>query len=156
MLRELSFSEYAVSPADASSVLDARSYSTYRALLHYLYTDSISFSPLASTYYVAKDYAATNSLPFPYASRRAYLLALSPPSMPGIAASNDSNAVAPCSAKAIYRLSDKMGLVELKERAFEHIVSSLNAQNVSAVARVPPSRCSNLVVPRRALPCALH
>lgn len=114
-----------------SSLTRARSYSTYRALLHYLYTDSISFSPLASTYYVAKDYAANNSLPFPYASRRAYLLALSPPSMSGIAASNESNAVAPCSAKAIYRLSDKMGLVELKERAFEHIVSSLNAQNVS-------------------------
>ncbi|BGP22026.1 hypothetical protein Rt10032_c18g6015 [Rhodotorula toruloides] len=110
-------------------VTDA-AYSTYRALLHYLYTDSISFSPLASTYYVAKDYAATNSLPFPYASRRAYLLALSPPSMSGIASSNESNAVAPCSAKAIYRLSDKMGLVELKERAFEHIVSSLNAQNI--------------------------
>jgi len=36
----------------------------------------------------------------------------------------------PCSAKAIYRLADKIGLPELKERAFEHIVKNLTVQNV--------------------------
>jgi len=36
----------------------------------------------------------------------------------------------PCSAKAVYRLADKLGLVELKARAFEHITKSLTVENV--------------------------
>jgi len=103
-------------------------------LLNFLYTDSISFSPLASTYYVAKDQAAAHGLPFPYTSRRAYLAAQAPSlavDVPGaLGAGVKSAAVGPASAKAIYRLADKMGLAELKERAHDHIVSSLTAQNV--------------------------
>ncbi|BGP37063.1 hypothetical protein JCM10449v2_000967 [Rhodotorula kratochvilovae] len=116
-------------------VTDA-AYSTFRALLHFLYTDSISFSPLASTYYVAKDLAAAQGQPFPHASRRAYLAAQAPgaPAGPegpaGAGAAVKSAAVGPASAKAIYRLADKMGLAELKERAYEHVVSSLTAQNI--------------------------
>jgi len=37
----------------------------------------------------------------------------------------------PCSAKACYRLADKLGLNELKARAFQHIVKSLTVSNVS-------------------------
>ncbi|GAA5919549.1 hypothetical protein JCM1841_001004 [Sporobolomyces salmonicolor] len=107
-------------------VTDA-AYSTLRALLNYLYTDSISFSPLASTYYVAREHAAASGLPFPYASRKAYLLAHSPAHAPE---ASGKGKVGPCSAKAIYRLADKMGLSELKERAYEHIVQSLTAQNI--------------------------
>lgn len=36
----------------------------------------------------------------------------------------------PCSAKAIYRLADKLGLSELKKRAYDHIIKSLTIQNV--------------------------
>jgi len=36
----------------------------------------------------------------------------------------------PCSAKAVYRLADKLGLAELKSRAFEHITKSLTVENV--------------------------
>ncbi|GAA6001236.1 hypothetical protein JCM10207_007478 [Rhodosporidiobolus poonsookiae] len=113
-------------------VTDA-AYSTYRSLLNYLYTDAITFSPLASTYYVAKDHAATHGLPFPYPSRRAYLAAHSPQAQDDAGAGVGAGAggvVGACSSKAIYRLADKMGLTELKERAYEHIVKSLNAQNI--------------------------
>ncbi|KPV76758.1 uncharacterized protein RHOBADRAFT_51754 [Rhodotorula graminis WP1] len=118
-------------------VTDA-AYSTFRALLHFLYTDSISFSPLASTYYIAKDHASSSGLPFPYASRRAFLAAQAPSPSPSLAVdghaggagSVKSAQVGPASAKAIYRLADKMGLVELKERAYDHVVSSLTAQNI--------------------------
>ncbi|GAA5892243.1 hypothetical protein JCM8208_001491 [Rhodotorula glutinis] len=115
-------------------VTDA-AYSTFRALLHFLYTDSISFTPLASTYYVAKDHASSSGLPFPYPSRRAFLAAQAPSPSPslaidGHAGSVKSSQVGPASAKAIYRLADKMGLVELKERAYDHVVSSLTAQNI--------------------------
>ncbi|KDE03163.1 hypothetical protein MVLG_06320 [Microbotryum lychnidis-dioicae p1A1 Lamole] len=98
-------------------------YHSYRALLHYLYTDSITFAPLASTYHVARDVALAFDTPFPFSSRRAYLLANTPwPQSKGGAG--------PCSAKAMYRLADKLGLPELKERAYEHIVKSLTAQNI--------------------------
>ncbi|GAA5908157.1 hypothetical protein JCM6882_005959 [Rhodosporidiobolus microsporus] len=114
-------------------VTDA-AWSTYRSLLHYLYTDAITFSPLASTYYVARDRAASSSSPsaFPYASRREYLLAHSPSAGAGAAGEGGGKAAAvgPASSKAIYRLADKMGLQELKERANEHIVKSLTAENI--------------------------
>ncbi|KAF9505097.1 hypothetical protein BS47DRAFT_1368336 [Hydnum rufescens UP504] len=37
---------------------------------------------------------------------------------------------APCSAKACYRLADKLGLTELRKRAFDHILKSLTVANV--------------------------
>ncbi|KAH9028677.1 hypothetical protein EDB85DRAFT_2276320 [Lactarius pseudohatsudake] len=36
----------------------------------------------------------------------------------------------PYSAKAVYRLADKLGLAELKSRAFEHITKSFTVENV--------------------------
>lgn len=107
------------------------SYSTFRGLLHYLYTDSIQFAPLASTYYAARDHASATDQLFPWPSRRAFLLAHSPQQQASSAGIGPGQAAGPCSAKAIYRLADKMGLAELKERAYEHIVQSLTPQNVS-------------------------
>lgn len=106
-------------------------YSTFRGLLHYLYTDSIQFAPLASSYYAARDHAASTEQLFAWPSRRAFLLAhVLPQSYAASASLTGNRAVGPCSAKAIYRLADKMGLVDLKERAYEHIVQSLTPQNV--------------------------
>ncbi|ORY43939.1 hypothetical protein BCR35DRAFT_311190 [Leucosporidium creatinivorum] len=107
-------------------VTDA-AYQSYRSLLHYLYTDSITFAPLSSSYHVARESAALAGTPFPYESRRAYLLANTP--FP-TASTTGAGGVGPCSAKAIYRLADKIGLNELKERAFDHIVKSLTVQNI--------------------------
>lgn len=44
-----------------------------------------------------------------------------------LSASSDVRA---CSAKSIYRIADKLGLTELKERAHENIVLGLNVSNV--------------------------
>lgn len=38
----------------------------------------------------------------------------------------------PVSAKAVYRLADKLDLPALKLRAFQHICSGLTAQNIPA------------------------
>ena len=35
-----------------------------------------------------------------------------------------------CSAKAIYKLADKLNMPELKARAFEHIISSLTIETI--------------------------
>lgn len=121
-------------------VTDA-SYSTFRALLYYLYTDSVRtfhfsslsltdfdsllqchFAPLSSTYQAALEAATLNNTPFNH-TRASYVEAAYPSTVP----------ISACSSKAIYRLSDKIGLNELKERAFQFIISSLTVQNVSRV-----------------------
>jgi len=38
--------------------------------------------------------------------------------------------VGPCSAKAMYQLADKLNLLELKARAFKHIIKSMTVQNI--------------------------
>lgn len=106
-------------------VTDA-SYSTFRALVYYLYTDSVTFAPLASTYQALLEHAQHTSTPFPFASRKAYLQA----TFPLATTSVDKNGIRPCSSKAAYRLADKLGLAELKSRAFDFLIGSLTVQNV--------------------------
>ncbi|GAA5895027.1 BTB/POZ and MATH domain-containing protein [Sporobolomyces salmoneus] len=120
-VKEKKKEEKFVRPRSEVIVADA-SYSTFRALLYYLYTNQISFTPLASTFYAAKDRASASNTPFPYSSRKAFILAHSPHS-------SSKGGVGPASAKALYRLADKMGLMELKQLAFDHIVASLTPQN---------------------------
>jgi len=43
----------------------------------------------------------------------------------------------------VYRLADKMGLAELKERAYDHVVSSLTAQNVRPSLSLSSSRSTS-------------
>ncbi|GAA5978937.1 hypothetical protein JCM5350_004183 [Sporobolomyces pararoseus] len=109
-------------PRSEVIVADA-SYSTFRALLYYLYTNQVSFTPLASTFYAAKDRASNLNIAFPYTTRKSFIIAHSP-------RGSSKEPIGPASAKALYRLADKMGLSELKLLAFEHIVSSLTPQNV--------------------------
>ncbi|KAK4702760.1 hypothetical protein P7C70_g3460, partial [Phenoliferia sp. Uapishka_3] len=108
-------------------VTDA-AYTSFRALIYYLYTDSITFSPLASNYHTARDLATQNGTLFPFPNRRSYLIATSIPTPHAMTASPSTPG--PCGAKAIYRLADKIGLPELKERAYDHIVKSLTVQNI--------------------------
>lgn len=103
----------------SNSVL-IHSYTSFRALIYYLYTDSITFAPLSSTYTVAKEAAQLTNSPFPFANRRAYLKQKN----------SDLQLPQPCSSKAIYRLADKIGLPELKEKASEFIFKNLTAQNI--------------------------
>lgn len=116
-------------------VTDA-AYTTFKALLFFLYTDSISFAPLSSTYHCLRDEAQETGVPFSYASRKAYVNAMvakatfignGGQSLPGGPIVDPSIV---CSAKAVYRLADKLNLIELKSRAFEHITRSLTVQNI--------------------------
>lgn len=116
-------------------------YATYRAVLYYLYTDRIRFAPLSSSFLSSCSPGATCEQ-IPNDSQAS----LGPVTRTGSA---DVNAGAssrrewiqdwergnpghpvPCSAKAVYRLADKLGLAELKSRAFEHITKSLTVENV--------------------------
>ncbi|KAH9002814.1 hypothetical protein EDB86DRAFT_2898257 [Lactarius hatsudake] len=116
-------------------------YATYRAVLYYLYTDRIRFAPLSSSFLSSCSPGATCEQ-IPNDSQAS----LGPVTRTGLA---DVNAGAssrrewiqewergnpghpvPCSAKAVYKLADKLGLAELKSRAFEHITKSLTVENV--------------------------
>lgn len=43
---------------------------------------------------------------------------------------NNPGRVPPCSAKAVYRIADKLDLAELKARTFQHICKSMTVNNV--------------------------
>lgn len=76
-------------------------YTSFRALVYYLYTDSITFSPLASNYHTARELALLEDAPFPFPTRRSYLLANSAPAAHTITASLSPGTPGPCSAKAV-------------------------------------------------------
>ncbi|EIM86087.1 uncharacterized protein STEHIDRAFT_147607 [Stereum hirsutum FP-91666 SS1] len=121
-------------------------YTTYRAVLHYLYTDTIRFAPLSSSFLSTPPPApiptSASQTPagdsqsqlgatlrtqgdsfssFPARSRRDWLQQWQ---------QNNPGKPLPCSAKAVYRLADKLDLRELKERAFQHVIRSLTVENV--------------------------
>ncbi|KAF8236340.1 hypothetical protein L208DRAFT_1422001 [Tricholoma matsutake] len=113
-------------------------YSTYLALLYYIYTDTIVFAPLSSSFISARGDSPTSSMS-------------TLPSMPAEAQEhamqeftattrkewikewlrNNPGRPAPCSPKAAYRLADRMDLRELKERASQHILKSLTVDNIA-------------------------
>ncbi|KAF5382447.1 hypothetical protein D9615_003009 [Tricholomella constricta] len=120
-------------------------YTTYLALLYYLYTDTIVFAPLSSSF-IAKNRPpatpiSTTSQPSTPSeiqgntstqkrisqqesatSRREWILEWK---------RNNTGRPAPCSAKAAYRLADRFDLGDLKERASQHIVKSLTVDNIA-------------------------
>jgi len=122
-------------------------YTTYRAMLYYLYTDSIVFAPLSSSF-IANTSGAARA-----ASSSVVSLPSTPPEgsgqLPGAkrVAQQDSASTrsewisdwiknnpgrpAPCSAKAAYRVADRLDLGELKERAAQHIFKSLTVDNIA-------------------------
>jgi len=150
-------------------------YTTYRAVLYYLYTDTIAFAPLSSSFHptALPSITSMSYSPFPSSSQTSLML---PPASTGEQslgyygntgkepisslypnkallqdkkdelqpqgpktrkewlkewARNNPGRVMPCSAKAVYRLADKLDLRDLKNRAFQHIVKSLTVTNVA-------------------------
>ncbi|KAF8195411.1 hypothetical protein BJ912DRAFT_956877 [Pholiota molesta] len=128
-------------------VVKDAAYTTYRAMLYYIYTDNIVFAPLSSSFIGMSSDGATvaqadTSLPStpsegsqipsgqrfshqdtaPMSSRADWIrewMRLNP------------GRPAPCSAKSIYRIADRLDLTELKERAAEHITKSLTVENIA-------------------------
>lgn len=133
-------------PAKVPVVIGDVAYVTYKAFLYYLYTDTIVFAPLKSQFMLSSPSSSSfaQALHLPTSSDGA------PMHSPGMGAGTlrtpsagggrrgwlrDWEAVnpdrpSPCSAKAIYRLADKLDLAELKARAFAHITKSLSIQSV--------------------------
>ncbi|KDQ62554.1 hypothetical protein JAAARDRAFT_30458 [Jaapia argillacea MUCL 33604] len=126
-------------------------YSTYRAVLYYIYTDTIQFAPLSSSFLSSPSMgASTSTLSLPTqlpqesqgnlgAGLRATAQGESSATSVGPSSrrewikdweENNPGRPGPCSAKAVYRLADKLDLRELKDRAFQHIVKSLTVDNV--------------------------
>ncbi|EPQ51070.1 hypothetical protein GLOTRDRAFT_81686 [Gloeophyllum trabeum ATCC 11539] len=135
-------------PSKLKVIVRDVAYNTYLAVLYYVYTDHITFAPLSSGFLSAStqvpadapissagqntsdsaNNAASGVRPTAlmdkhtrFASRKEWIRewARQHPGLP-----------TPCSAKAVYRLADKLDLRELKERAFQHIVKSLTVHNV--------------------------
>ncbi|GAB1521561.1 hypothetical protein RhiTH_004658 [Rhizoctonia solani] len=127
-------------PSKTPVVVRDVAYVTYKAFLYYLYTDTIVFAPLKSQFLVSSPSASfAQALQLPISSDGA------PMNSPGIGIMGRSDSrrgwlknweanypdrPVPCSAKAIYRLADKLDLEELKARAFTHITKSLSIQSV--------------------------
>ncbi|CAH7667576.1 hypothetical protein BY996DRAFT_4579384 [Phakopsora pachyrhizi] len=109
-------------------VTDA-AYTTFKALLFFLYTDTITFAPLSSTYNCLRDEALENGIGFNFKSKRDYVRNILLPNT-SIVNLNLTDQDIVCSAKAIYRLADKLNLVDLKARAYDHITKSLTVQNI--------------------------
>lgn len=122
---------------------------TYRALLHFLYTDQIEFAPLTSSYITnwtqealhapLPGGAASPDLRFASKSARARLNGL----RMLYAAHKERRRqidrymvlnpekLEPVSAKSVFRLADQLDLPDLRARAMAHIVDNLTVDNVS-------------------------
>jgi len=120
-------------------------YSTYLALLYYLYTDSVVFAPLSSTF-PGLAISPRSCQPVPLGPSASEGPPSSPIQRPALSQTKgeldnrkqwiqswkrgNPGRVGPCSAKAMYRLADKLDLQHLKARAFEHIAKSLTVTNI--------------------------
>jgi len=115
-------------------------YATYRAVLYYLYTDRIRFAPLSSSFLSSCSSGTICATPNDSQGSLASATRSGPAEVLSGATSRrewiqdwirgNPGQPLPCSAKAVYRLADKLGLSELKARAFEHITKSLTVENV--------------------------
>jgi len=116
-------------------------YATYRSVLYYLYTDRIRFAPLSSSFLssCSPGTACTEAPNDGQGSLGSATRTGSGEVLPGASSRREwiqdwvrgnPRQPLPCSAKAVYRLADKLGLAELKSRAFDHITKSLTVENV--------------------------
>jgi len=119
------------------------SYSAYRSVLFYIYTDNILFAPLSSSFinHSTPDQSMLASAAGPAESSSNVRASQSVDSSIISGAktrrewikfweSGHPGQPTPCSAKAVYRLADRLDLAELKQRAFQFIIKSLTVENV--------------------------
>ncbi|KAG8214652.1 hypothetical protein J3R82DRAFT_9730 [Butyriboletus roseoflavus] len=121
-------------------------YATYKAVLYYIYTEVIVFAPLSSSFTAAASSrrltatTATTATATPSDSQSSLHDSPKTPARTDNPTSRREwikkwqqcrpGRPAPCSAKAVYRLADKLGLLELRERAYQHIQKSLTVENI--------------------------
>ncbi|KAG6813582.1 hypothetical protein H0H92_009626 [Tricholoma furcatifolium] len=124
----------------SSVVVKDVAYNTYMALLYYLYTDIIVFAPFSSSFLLnspppvdTSTDKAQSSTPSEEISQKTGQEETFTTRKQWIQAwkENHPDQPAPCSAKAMYRLADRIDLPELKARASQHIVKSLTVENIA-------------------------
>ncbi|KAI0771134.1 hypothetical protein BD413DRAFT_551227 [Trametes elegans] len=148
-------------PKKARVVVRDVAYATYLAVLYYIYTDMIVFAPLSSTFLTSPPSQAAQSstsvvstpAALPSDSQQSFgASGRANQQQPSETAASSSSSLAghrtrkewiaewarnnpwrprPPSAKSVYRLADRLGLHELKNRAFQHIIKSLTVENVA-------------------------
>jgi len=119
-------------------------YRTYFAILYYIYTNNIVFAPLSSSFISASArslISPSSSLPPTPSENQGQVSGprrVSPQETANSRAEwirdwmrNNPGRPAPCSAKAAYRVADRLDLAELKERASKHIINSLTVENIA-------------------------
>lgn len=126
------------------SIVDS-AYPTFKALLFFLYTDTVEFAPLTSSFLpsdvAADDAPSSNSSVSLFASRRGRVPSGRFSEEMEKARKKRKSLIeshlvgypekpSPCSAKAMYRLADKLDIPDLKQRAQDHIAMSLTIQNI--------------------------
>ncbi|TEB39742.1 hypothetical protein FA13DRAFT_1619132 [Coprinellus micaceus] len=131
-------------PTPMTVMITDVAYSTYKAILYYIYTDIIVFAPLSSSF-------SNSKLKTPPRTPLIRQNSTASESSSGYLGPKRSNGdppttraewiaewmkdnparPAPCSAKAVYRVADKLDLGDLKERASKHIFKSLTVDNIA-------------------------
>ncbi|KAJ3513573.1 hypothetical protein NLJ89_g2872 [Agrocybe chaxingu] len=117
-------------------------YTTYLAMLYYIYTDNVVFAPLSSSFLSAPGHTSNPSLESLSSTQiegsqapgsKFLLHELSHSRSEWIREWVIANPgrPAPCSAKSMYRIADRLDLSELKERAAQHIIKSLTVDNIA-------------------------
>ncbi|TFK52200.1 hypothetical protein OE88DRAFT_1657312 [Heliocybe sulcata] len=132
-------------PSKMRVVVRDVAYNTYFAVLYYIYTDCITFAPPASSFLSPADpgQPSTTAQSGSDSTNNANVRSNAPVETHTVSSAPASRKdwvrdwqrkhpgqPTPCSAKAVYRLADKLDLRALKERAFQYIVKSLTVQNV--------------------------
>ncbi|KAF8636008.1 hypothetical protein AX15_000169 [Amanita polypyramis BW_CC] len=120
-------------------------YATYRAVLYYLYTDFIVFAPLSSSFAQLDSTSTTSSSDVSINTADAqgygYTAKKSGRAAPAAVSRKEwikewcltnPDKPTPCSAKAVYRLADRLGLLDLKDRAAQYIYKSLTVDNIAS------------------------
>ncbi|KAK0558148.1 hypothetical protein OC844_005386 [Tilletia horrida] len=115
-------------------IIQDSAYPTFRALLHFLYTDTVYFAPLTSTFlpidvsmdelggFPSTDRDLTSADKFAFELHKAHKKRKE--LIDSYCAQNPDKPQ-PCSAKAMYKLADKLHIEDLRKRAQEHIAGSL-------------------------------
>ncbi len=169
-------------------------YATYKALLYYLYTDTVAFAPLHSHFYTPstaapdgesekdRDSSSGTPLDTEEASRGSLFRSDSDAGASSTRDGGDSatgstfakdrrrahtlrqqiideycsthtNVPAPCSAKSMYRLADKLQIPELKKRAQEELANNLSVDNIVWEAFSVSTRSSRQFARWRRISC---
>ncbi|KAG8788640.1 hypothetical protein FRB91_002658 [Serendipita sp. 411] len=108
-------------PRKTAIIVNDIPYSTYRALIYYLYTDNVVFAPLASQFMAQQMEVKVGSNPIGPTTRLEWLRMWK---------KENRGHPLPCSAKSMYAVASRFKLAPLKRIAYEFIRKNLTPSNL--------------------------